>query len=150
MLTFKESTNSKTHLLTQWSNTSIYLSKNYWLNLLEIDNNWTDTCQTDDCMPDHWLELQPVGTDEAIVVDFEKVESVIVREADGSIVSPSQQMSLWVCRFCECQHLVGHGQSVQCREFLHVVQYFGLPFCFRSHGLGSKESSFVDELLRAQ
>ena len=41
-----------------------------------------------------WLELQPVGPDEAIFVDFEKVESVIVREADGSIVSPSQQMSL--------------------------------------------------------
>jgi hypothetical protein len=28
----------------------------------------------------HWLELQPVVPDEAIVVDFEKVESVIVRK----------------------------------------------------------------------
>ena len=43
---------------------------------------------------DHWLELQPVGPDKAIVVDFKKVESVIVREADGSIASPSHQMSL--------------------------------------------------------
>ena len=43
---------------------------------------------------DHWFELQPVGSDEAIVVDFEEVESVIVREADESIASPSQQMSL--------------------------------------------------------
>ena len=43
---------------------------------------------------DHWLELQPGGQVEAIVVDFEEVESVIVREADGSIASPSQQMSL--------------------------------------------------------
>ena len=43
---------------------------------------------------DHWLELQPARPDEVIIVDFEKVESVIVREADGSIVSPSQQMSL--------------------------------------------------------
>jgi hypothetical protein len=42
----------------------------------------------------HWLELQPGGQGEAIVVDFEEVESVIVREADGSIASPSQQMSL--------------------------------------------------------
>ena len=43
---------------------------------------------------DHWRELQPGGQDEAIVVDFEKVESVIVREADVSIASPSQKMSL--------------------------------------------------------
>ena len=42
----------------------------------------------------HWLELQPDGQDEAIVVEFEEVDSVIVREADGSIASPSQQMSL--------------------------------------------------------
>jgi hypothetical protein len=31
---------------------------------------------------------------EAIVVDFERVEAVIIREVDGSIVSPSQQMGL--------------------------------------------------------
>ena len=43
---------------------------------------------------EHWLVLQPGGRDEAIVVDFEEVESVIVREVDGSIASPSQQMSL--------------------------------------------------------
>ena len=38
----------------------------------------------------HWLELQPVGPDEAIIVNFEEVELVIVREADGSIALPSQ------------------------------------------------------------
>ena len=43
---------------------------------------------------DHWHELQPGGQAEAIRVDFEEGESVIVREADGSIASPSQQMSL--------------------------------------------------------
>jgi hypothetical protein len=43
---------------------------------------------------DHWLELQPVRPNQAIVVDFEEVESVIAGEADGSIISPSQQMSL--------------------------------------------------------
>ena len=43
---------------------------------------------------DHLLELLPGGQDEAIAVDFEEVESVIVREADRSIASPSQQMIL--------------------------------------------------------
>ena len=52
MLTFEESTNSKTHLLTRQSNTSICLSNDYQLNLLEIDNDgfiWPD-----------WLQLEPV------------------------------------------------------------------------------------------
>ena len=40
---------------------------------------------------DHWLELQPVGPDGAIVDDFEMVEAVIVQDVDGFIVSPSQR-----------------------------------------------------------
>ena len=39
---------------------------------------------------DHWLSLQPVGPDEAIIDDFELVDVVIVQEADENIVSLSQ------------------------------------------------------------
>ena len=43
---------------------------------------------------DRWLSLQPVWPDEAIVDDFELVDVVVVQEADGNIVSPSQQRHL--------------------------------------------------------
>jgi len=56
-----------------------------------MDRRWTEfvvPCHDD------WFELQPGGQVEAIVVDFEEVESGVVQEADGNIASPSQKMSL--------------------------------------------------------
>ena len=56
-----------------------------------MDRRWTEfgvPCHDD------WLELQPGGQAEAIVIDFEEVESGVVQKADGNIASPSQKMSL--------------------------------------------------------
>jgi hypothetical protein len=65
-----------------------------------VDRTWQWVCMdrrwTEFGVPCHddWLELQPGGQVEAIVVDFEEVESGVVQKADGNIASPSQKMSL--------------------------------------------------------